>query len=129
MKKKRMLWSLIIAGGICTVSSINATSFSVNKIQATSGSYNKVVSKSTSDRYWTANFEADGKTNTIILYMYNKPNTSNSSIVGNNIIASEGGGLVRQSAWGSKGESLKIVWRDFNGNWASYTCKGTVDVR
>lgn len=84
------------------------------------------MTKSISDQYWTANFAADGKTNTMILYMYSNPS---SSMLGKNIIAVEGGGKVTQSAWGSKGQSLKIVWRDYDGNWASYTCKGTVDVR
>lgn len=49
-------------------------------------------------------------------------------MLGDNIIVTESGGKVTQSAWGSKGQSLKIVWRDYERNWASYTCKGTIDV-
>ena len=126
MKRKGMIFSLVATGLVCAVTSVGATSFSVANIAATSGTKNKIVTKSTADNYWTANFAADGKTNTIILYMYSNPSTS---LVANNIIAVEGGGKVTQSSRAKKGQSVKVVWRDYEGNLAGYTCKGTVDVR
>lgn len=126
MKRKTMMFSLLVAGCVCAITNVGATSFSVTDIAATSGTLNKVGTKSSDDKYWNANFARDGKTNTIILYMYSNPS---SSVLGNNIIAVEGGGTVQQSAWGNAGQSVKVVWRDYNGNWASYTCTGRVDIR
>lgn len=54
MKTKRMLYSLLLAGCVCTISNVKATTLSIDKIAATSGTLNRVVTKSTSDQYWTA---------------------------------------------------------------------------
>lgn len=120
-----MIYSLAVAGILCAMTNVDATSFRITQVAATGGTLNKVVTKSADTKSWNANFARDGKTNKFILYMYDSPSTT---LLGDTIIAVEGGGTVSQPARGKKGQSVKVVWRDYEGNFAGYTCNGSVNV-
>ncbi|WP_270820364.1 hypothetical protein [[Eubacterium] hominis] len=124
-EKRNMIYLLAVAGILCAMTNVDATFFRITKVESLSGTGNKVVTKSSDTKSWNANFASDGKTNTMILYMYDNPSTT---LLGDTIIAVEGGGTVTQPARGKKGQSVKVVWRDYDGNFASYTCNGTVNV-
>lgn len=125
MKKRNMIYSLAVAGILCAMTNVDAASFGITQIAATNGTLSKVVTKNTNEKKWTAKFDLDGKVNTMILYMYDNPSTT---LLGDNIIVKEGGGPITKAARGQSGESVKVVWRDYEGNAFAYTCKGVVNV-
>ena len=127
-KIKKMKYVLPVLGisCLCALTSINAATVHISAIPALGGSDYKEVVKDTSAKNWSAKFNYhDGTYNHIFLTLC----TPTGSLY-DSMLVTEGAGVTQKSYTKnvSANSKVRVYYRDYDKNFARYTCDGDVNV-
>lgn len=85
----------------------------------------KTATKTTNNKVWSASFKLDGKVNR---YQLNLTNSNGSSLFDDMLISEGESKSQSYSKSAPKGTNVRVYYRDYDGNFATYSCNGTVNV-